>query len=110
MRAGAVGVVLWLASGLPPGEARDPFRPPGAACAREWHGWRYGGQVAGEEGVIALVQSPDGRWQRLEPGAASVAGWRVSTITRQALVLAHDGECGTQQLAWMPGAGRQEEE
>ncbi|WP_061706933.1 HofP DNA utilization family protein [Pseudenterobacter timonensis] len=75
---------------------RDPFRPPDDRCgSAELTRWRYRGFVA----EVGLMYDGKQSWYRVRQGEA-LAGWRVVSLDKNALVVEIGKGCEPAQWRW----------
>ncbi|MGG5835607.1 HofP DNA utilization family protein [Huaxiibacter chinensis] len=79
---------------------RDPFRPPDDRCAiGQLHQWRYHGMVNGRH-IVGMVEDGEKHWLRIRQNDQLPAGWRVTSIDEQALVLNVGKGCEPNEWRW----------
>ncbi|MFG0516606.1 HofP DNA utilization family protein [Kluyvera intermedia] len=80
---------------------RDPFAPVADLCqTAQLPLWHYRGVAQSADRLIAMVQSPEGKWQRIEPGQTIHSDWQVSGITPESLSVETGQGCEPDRWQW----------
>ncbi|WP_414713455.1 HofP DNA utilization family protein [Siccibacter turicensis] len=79
---------------------RDPFAMPGQGCQMPETAWLLKGVMIAGEHSVALLQHPDGIWQRVRAGDDLPGGVRVSAVNGYEVQASLQGACTQETLRW----------
>ena len=80
---------------------RDPFVPVIDACqTAQLSLWHFRGVMQSAERWIAMLQSTENKWHRIEQGKRLDTGWRVSGITQGNLTVDVGPGCEPRYWQW----------
>lgn len=88
---------------------RDPFQPlPDRCQTAALAQWRYQGFINVNGQRRGVLRNPEGRWHRAAEGMSLPPGWRVVSVTAQALQIATATGCEPALWQW-PRQGAKDE-
>lgn len=88
---------------------RDPFKAPESRCPEAMLSqWRYAGIVLGTV-PVGIVRDEKARWLRLHHGDTLPAGWRVTVLDENELVIDTRGACEPPLRRWQRQGTKQDE-